>query len=156
MARLTVDVITYIVTRLACFERPAEIQAAVLETFGVDVGLPQILYYDPKSRGTDMAQKWRKLHADTRAAFTRDVSQIPIANRAVRLRELQKLYEKDEGRGATALAAGHLEQAAKEVGDAFTNRRMLLPGDADALTDELSKILGVDRDDLLGAVGGAP
>jgi hypothetical protein len=154
MARLKGEEITFIVTRLACFERPAEVQMQLRETFGIEIGLPQILYYDPKSRGTDMAKKWRTLFARARDQFIRETSQIPIAHRSVRLRELQKLYDKDQSRGATTLAAQHLEQAAKETGDYYTNRRVMLPGDPDTLADELARTLGVAKDDLLAAMSG--
>ncbi|KIC21722.1 hypothetical protein, partial [Leisingera sp. ANG-Vp] len=46
-------------------------------------------------------------------------------NRAVRLRTLQRMAEKAETMGNTVLAKGLLEQAAKEVGNAYTNRREL-------------------------------
>ncbi len=59
----------------------------------------------------------------TRAAFLADAATIGIAHRAVRLRTLGRLADRAEAMGNLALAAEILEQAAKEVGNAFTNKR---------------------------------
>lgn len=155
MAKLRAEIVTFVVTRLACFEKPKEVQDAVKEAFGLELTLPQIMYYDPTTSGTDVGKRWRRLFTTTRARCLKDTADIPIAHRTVRLRELQKLYDKDKNRGATALAREHLEQAAKEMGDAFTNRRLMLPGDTDSLAAELGKLLGVEKDDLLATFAGA-
>jgi hypothetical protein len=149
VARLKGDVITYIVTQLACFERPAEIQRAVRETFGVETTLVQVLYYDPE-HSPKLAKKWVRFHANQRAAFTRETARIPIANRAYRLAVLQKLVEKDLARGATAFVAQHLEQGAKEVGDVYTNRHQLESADP---VGAVAGALGMSRDDVLAALG---
>lgn len=54
-----------------------------------------------------------------------DVSTIPIAQQAYRLRVLQRSLVKVEGQGNVSMVAQLLEQAAKESGGAFTNRREL-------------------------------
>lgn len=154
MARLSSDVIRAIVTRLACYDRPAEVAKYVLETFRVEVTLPHILYYDPTSAGTDVAKKWRKLFAETRAAFTRDLTSIPIAQRAYRMQQMQKIHNKNMDRGALAFARDDLVEAEKMTGDYYTNRRMVLPGDQNSLAEELSKLLGVGKDDVLAAIPG--
>lgn len=153
MAKLTVDVITFVVTRLACFERPTEVQRQVKESFRLDMSLPQIMYYDPTTSGTGVGKRWKKLFSVTREKFIRTTSNIPIAHRSVRLQRLQRLADKAEDMKNIDMASRMLEQAAKEVGDAYTNRRVMVPGDAGALADELSKMLGVDRDEILAASG---
>jgi hypothetical protein len=49
---------------------------------------------------------------------------LAIAHRSFRLRTLQRLAQRAESMGNIALTARLLEQAAKEVGDAFTSRRL--------------------------------
>lgn len=149
MARLSGDVITYVVTRLACYDRPVAIQTDVRTTFGIEMSLPQILYYDPE-HSPKLAKKWQRYHGKVRERFLNDTSSIPIAQKAYRLRTLQRLLEKDEVRGATALAGQHIRQAAEEMGGKFITMRVV--GDP---ADELSKLLGIARDDLVGALAGA-
>ena len=70
-------------------------------------------------------EKWKALFEETRKTFLEDTATIAISHRAVRLRALQRMSEKAEMQGNMVLAASLLEQAAKEVGDSFTNRREL-------------------------------
>ena len=65
------------------------------------------------------------LHEETRKAFLEGTSKIAISHRAVRLRALQRMAERAESMGNIALAAQLFEQAAKEAGDSYTNRREL-------------------------------
>lgn len=70
------------------------------------------------------------LFHDTRKRFREDTAEIPIANRAYRLRALGRIVEKAEGMRNLALALQVLEQAAKESGDMYVNRhRKDEPGD---------------------------
>ncbi|HDE2557988.1 TPA: DUF2280 domain-containing protein, partial [Klebsiella pneumoniae] len=50
-------------------------------------------------------------------------SDIPIANKAYRLRALDRMMTKAESMRNMALAASLMEQAAKECGDAYTNKQ---------------------------------
>ncbi|MNE97053.1 hypothetical protein D3C80_1953460 [compost metagenome] len=63
------------------------------------------------------------LFEDTRARFREETAEIPIANRAYRLRTLGRLAEKVEGMRNYGLTLQILEQAAKEVGDVYVNRQ---------------------------------
>ncbi|EHK65287.1 hypothetical protein KYC_17372 [Achromobacter arsenitoxydans SY8] len=84
----------------------------------------QVAQYDPtKVAGQKLAKKWADLFEATRKRFREEVAEIPIADQAFRLRALGKIYERHISRGNVVGAAGVLEQAAKEVGGAFTNRR---------------------------------
>jgi hypothetical protein len=152
MARLSVDVITFIVTRLACFERPMEVQKAVTDTFKVTVPLPHIMYYDPTTSGTGVGRKWRKLFEKTRDEFTRETAHIPIAHKSVRLSRLQRLLDKAEEMRNIPVAGQLIEQAAKEVGGAYTNRHVLESADPAA---DLARVLGMNREDVLAALGAA-
>jgi hypothetical protein len=119
MATLTDTERRKIVKRLACFESPPEVAEWAVEAFGKDVTVGQIHHYDP-TRCDDTAQKWTQLFQDTREAFLSDLETIPLSHRAVRLRELQRLYDRLKD-GDETEAARLLKQAAKEMGDKFTN-----------------------------------
>ncbi len=124
MARLDDSIKTRIVQALACYDPPAQVVAAVKDEFDVVVTRQQVQCYDPeKVAGRELAKRWSDLFFATREAFLRDAASVPIANQSFRLRALQRLYEQASTRGNVALAAAALEQAAKEVGGVFTNRR---------------------------------
>lgn len=145
MATLKDEVKLFIVRALACFDAPTEVCRQVKEEFGIDVTRQQVSSYDPNRRiAKDLSAKWRAVFEETRKKFLDDVSTIPIANQAFRLRALNRMYERVSGTGNTALAAQLIEQAAKESGGAFTNRREmtgkdgapLIPTNPQEMTDE--------------------
>lgn len=124
MATLSNDVKAFIVQALACFDTPSLVVTSVKEEFGVDVSRQQVQCYDPtKYQGRNLHQKWRIVFDDTRKRFREETADIPIANRAHRLRTLGRMAEKAEGMRNLALTAQLLEQAAKEVGDVYVNRQ---------------------------------
>lgn len=144
MATLSNDVKAFIVQALACFDTPSQVAAAVKEEFGIEVSRQQCESHDPtKYAGRDLAKRWRVLFDDTRKRFREETADIPIANRAHRLRTLGRMAEKAEGMRNLALTAQLLEQAAKEVGDVYVNRPAREPqgGSAD-LADVLSDLIG--------------
>lgn len=125
-AKLNFEVKTFIVQALACFDAPSFVAAAVKKEFGIEVSRQLVETHDPtKAAGSDTAARWRTLFEETRKAFLEDTSKIAISHRAVRLRALQRMAEKAEGMGNMALAAQLYEQAAKECGDAYSNRHKL-------------------------------
>lgn len=124
MAALSEEVKVYIVTALACFDEQKQIAKDVKERFGIEVYQQQIGAYDPNTlAGKRMSKKLKEHFDSTREQFLADTSRIPIANAAVRLRTLQRLVNNAEQRGNASMVASLLEQAAKEVGGAFTNRQ---------------------------------
>lgn len=126
MAILTENVKLVIVQSLACFDTPSQVAEAVKQEFGVEVSRMQVALYDPtKGTGKNLSAKLRAIFAETREKFLADVSAIPIAQQSYRLRVLQRALTKVEKQGNTAMVAQLLEQAAKESGGAFTNRREL-------------------------------
>lgn len=124
MAKLTDTHKRFIVQALACWDTPSQVAEAVREEFGLDVPRVQVAQYDPtKAAGQKLARKWVDLFEATRQRFREEVAEIPIADQAFRLRALGKIYERHLSRGNVVGAAAVLEQAAKEAGGAFTNRR---------------------------------
>lgn len=120
------DVQTFIVQALACFDTPSVVAEAVKREYGLSVSRQKVESYDPNKRAArSLAQRWTTLFEETRKAFLEDTSKIAISHRAVRLRALQRMAERAETMGNIALAAQLFEQAAKEAGDSYTNRREL-------------------------------
>jgi hypothetical protein len=124
--KLSDEVKTFIVQCLACFDGLAVVVASVKKEYGIEVSRQLVESHDPtKKAGTNLGAKWKALFKETRATFLKDTTDIAISHRAVRLRALQRMAEKAETQGNMVLAASLMEQAAKEVGNAYTNRREL-------------------------------
>ena len=125
MAALKNEVKSFIVQALACFDTPSQVVEAVKNEYGVVVSRQQVETHDPtKSAGKGLAVKWVTLFHDTRKRFREETAEIPIASRAFRLRGLGRMAEKAENMRNLALTAQLYEQAAKEVGDVYVNRRL--------------------------------
>jgi hypothetical protein len=125
MAALRDEVKAFVVQALACFDTPSQVVVSVKERFGLEVTRQQCEAYDPtKYVGRNLHVKWQMLFNDTRKRFREETAEIPIANRAYRLRTLGRMAEKAENMKNMALTAQLLEQAAKEVGDVYVNRRL--------------------------------
>ncbi|CAM7188842.1 DUF2280 domain-containing protein [Klebsiella pneumoniae] len=123
MAALKPEVRAFIVQELACFDTPSQIVESVQKEFKVQVTRQQVASHDPtKVAGKGLAQKWVDLFNRTRDRFLNEISDIPIANKAYRLRVLQRMSTTAEGIKNLGMTAQLLEQAAKEVGDAYTNK----------------------------------
>jgi hypothetical protein len=123
MAALKDEVKRFIVQALACFDTPTQVVQAVKETFGVEVSRQQCEQYDPtKHAGRDLGVRWKAVFEDTRKRFREETAEIPIANRAFRLRAMNRFVERAETMKNIGLAMQILEQAAKEVGDVYVNR----------------------------------
>lgn len=128
MATLTEDAKRHIVQALACFDTPTQVVESVKEEFGVDVPRNQVAQYDPtKVSGRSLSKKWRVMFEDTRKRFREEVAEIPIASRAFRLRAIARMATQAEKSRNIALAVQMIEQAAKEVGDVYVNRRLDAP-----------------------------
>lgn len=120
------EVQTHIVKALACFDSPSQVVDSVREEFGLTLKRQSIQAYDPeKYAGRNLSKKWRALFEITRKRFLEDTSTIPIAQQAYRLQTLQRMLTSASGRGNAAVAAQLMEQAAKELGGAYTNRQRL-------------------------------
>ena len=135
MAILKNEVKSFIVQALACFDTPSQVVESVKNEFGVVVTRQQVETHDPtKAAGKGLAIRWQTLFHDTRKRFREETADIPIANRAYRLRGLGRMAEKAENMRNLALTAQLYEQAAKEVGDIYVNRsRKDDPDDAPAI-----------------------
>ncbi|MDH2270121.1 DUF2280 domain-containing protein [Serratia marcescens] len=124
MAALKPDVKAFIIQSLACFDTPTLVVESVQKEFGLKITRQQVESHDPtKVSGKSLAKKWVDLFYTTRERFKTEISDIPIANKAYRLRVLDRMATRTETMKNYALAAQIVEQAAKECGDAYTNRQ---------------------------------
>lgn len=142
MAALSNDVKAFIVQALACFDTPTQVVEAVKIEFGQVVTRQQVESHDPtKACSRGLAKRWVTLFEDTRKKFREDTADIPIANRAYRLRMLDRMASRAEGMKNMALAAQLLEQAAKESGNVYTNKHkheLAGPGGVPLMTPSLT------------------
>lgn len=123
MAALKGEVKAFIVQSLACFDTPSQVVELVKKEFGLGITRQQVESHDPtKANGRGLAQKWVDMFNATRERFQNEISDIPIANKAYRLRVLDRMVTRAEGMKNLALTAEIIEQAAKECGDAYTNK----------------------------------
>lgn len=128
MATLNDAVKQFIVQALACYDTPQQVSDAVKEEFGQEVPRQQVALYDPtKHAGRNLSKKWRAVFEATRENFKAQTAEIPIAQRAYRLRKMAQIATKAEQMRNLPLVLQILEQAAKETGDAYVNRRDAQP-----------------------------
>ncbi len=93
MATLKEPVKIFIVQSLACYETPQQVVEAVREEFGIEIERQQVASYDPtKATCRNMSKKLKDLFTRTRNDFKTNIYDIPLANKAVRLKELQRMY----------------------------------------------------------------
>ncbi|EEQ1736124.1 DUF2280 domain-containing protein [Escherichia coli] len=126
MAALKPDVKAFIIQSLACYDTPSQVVEAVQKEFGIKITRQQAESHDPtKASGKTLAKKWVELFNATRERFQNEISDIPIANKAYRLRVLQRMSMTAENMKNIGMTAQLLEQAAKEVGEAYSNKQKL-------------------------------
>ncbi|TCB58643.1 DUF2280 domain-containing protein [Acinetobacter terrae] len=123
MAALKEPVKIFIVQSLACFDTPQQVADAVKQRFGIEIERQQCENYDPtKFGGRNLSKKLKELFERTRKDFKENVEDIAIANKAFRLRELQKMYE-DSGRNKRA-KQNLLKQAYQETDGRITRQEI--------------------------------
>ncbi|ALX94876.1 hypothetical protein AV650_15535 [Serratia fonticola] len=124
MAALKPEVKAFIIQALACFDTLAIVVESVQKEFGIKVTPQQVESHDPtKVSGRGLAKKWVELFTVTRERFKNEIANIPIANKSYRLRVLDRMAAATEKQKNFGMTAQLMEQAAKEVGDAYTNRQ---------------------------------
>ncbi|MHB6133702.1 DUF2280 domain-containing protein [Klebsiella pneumoniae] len=149
MAALKSEVRAFIIQELACFDTPSQIVESVQKEFKVQVTRQQVASHDPtKAAGKGLAKKWVDLFNELRGRFLNEISDIPIANKAYRLRALDRMMTKAESMRNMALAASLMEQAAKECGDAYTNKQKVEHSGALAVSSVASVMDEIGDEDL--------
>jgi hypothetical protein len=141
MAKLNSQIQTFIVKQFAMYSTPQEIVDAVKAEFDVEASRPQVFFYNAEMN-PKLAQKWKDLFAETRKNFLESTSSIAIAQKSYRLRELDRLYgnQKRQKLQNPVEMRATLEHAAKESGDAFTNRREVTGAGGESLTQPFTDV----------------
>ena len=123
MAALKEPVKIFIVQSLACFDTPQQVADAVKQEYGIEVSRSQCQVYDPtKYSGRNLSKKLKDLFEQTRKDFRENIEDIAIANKAFRLREIQKMYD-DSGRNKRA-KQNLLKQAFQETDGRITKQEI--------------------------------
>lgn len=123
MAALKEPVKIFIVQSLACFETPQQVADLVEENYKIKIDRKQCHSYDPtKYAGRNLSKKLKDLFYETRKKFQENILDIPIANKAFRLKELQGMYE-DSGRNKRA-KQNLLKQAFQETDGRVTKQEI--------------------------------
>jgi hypothetical protein len=135
MSTLTDEIKEFIVKALACYDTPSQVAEAVRVEFGVEVGRQQIHAYNPDG-SRPPAPRWIALHTATREKFLSEMAEIGIAHKAVRLRMLDRFARRAEANNFGGAAAEYLEQAAKECGGVYENRKRAVPPNPSPLVGE--------------------
>lgn len=130
-SNLTEEQRAWLVTAWATFKRAPDIVTEFEQTFGFKLATPNAHKYncsgitsieEAKHRGL---AKWMDLHNKVRTEFEAAIKDIPIANATYRMQQLDKMFEDAMGKRNFRMAASLLEQAAKESGGAFSNKRVV-------------------------------
>lgn len=144
----------FIVQQLACFCTPNEIVAAVKARFEIVIARQLVERYDPtKTAGAQLRQPLRALFTQTRARYIAVEAAQAVAHRSYRLDRLNEMERVARKQGRFSLAASLLEQAAKEMGGAYTNRRPLIGKDGGPLRS--TKVAELRDDELNRIAAGA-
>ena len=121
MQTLTDEIRAFIVKGLACFDSPTQVAEAVKAHFNVEISRQHVYAYDPKA-SQRMAPRWSALHAATRQAYLREVAEVGIADKTVRLAMLDRMAHHALSNNYATRTAAFLEQAAKECGGIYEKR----------------------------------
>lgn len=153
MAALPEPVKLALVQALACFDTPSQAADAVAQEFGVKLDRQHVAKYDPtKVSGKNLSKKLQAIFHATRDAFLKQTAEVPIAQQAYRLRVLQRQLVKAEGQGNTAMVAQLLEQAAREAGGSFTNRRELTGKNGGPIAQQTTNVTPQQLDEAIRGV----
>ncbi len=148
MAALKEPVKIFIVQSLACFETPQQVADAVQQRFGIEIDRRQCEGYDPtKFSGRNLSKKLTELFHQTRHDFRENIEDIAIANKAFRLRELQKMYE-DSGRNKR-VKQNLLKQAFQET-DGRVTKQEITGKDGGPIQQETKSTHQFTPDELAG------
>ena len=115
----------FLVREFACFSTPMEAADALRQEYGIEITPQSAQHYDATSgAGARAAKKWREMFNICRAAFLEEVSaQVPLAHKSLRIKKLARASDAFEKSKNYMSMARMLEQIAREMGGAFTNRR---------------------------------
>lgn len=125
--KLTEEIKFFIVAQLAMWKTPSEVVDLVREEYEKEVTRQTVHGYDPTTKaGEALSAELREFFFTTRRDFEQSIKGIAISHQSYRLKELHRLYVKNSQLGNVVEARLNLEQAAREVGGAYTNKRTVV------------------------------
>ena len=136
MAALNSEQQYFIIQCFAAFKSPTEIVEAVKNEFGLTVSRQQVWNYSPENPA--VAPKWKALFDERRASFIEKLDAHGISHKAYRIAELHDMARRARSSRNYPLAAQLMEQAAKEMGGLYTNKRELTGKDGAPLIPDVA------------------
>lgn len=121
----------WIVCRFACHGRLGEVMAEFEQEFGKPITTTTLRNYDMRNiRDAEHAKergvaKWYPVFKDAQKEYAASIANIPIADATYRLTKIDEMFALAWDRRNFKMAKDLLEQAAKETGGAFSNRRQV-------------------------------
>jgi hypothetical protein len=114
--RLSHEQKVYVVKRLAAYDAPAVVARGLKEEFGITVRVGVIQHYHPeRAHARTLAQCWKDLFWDTRAAYIDDTADIGADHPPVRIRWRGEMVQETWGAGQHKIANEILDSVAKEA-----------------------------------------
>jgi hypothetical protein len=126
----------FVVQCNARFMSPSEVTEAVQQTFDLSITRQIVEAYDPtKVTGKNLSANLKSLYYETQREFISDLASIDVSHQAFRLRLLSEAIRqlKAKPHPNWILIAQLAEQAAKERGGMFTNKREISGPDGGAI-----------------------
>lgn len=152
MVRLQPDQKIFVVQQLACRETPTEVVKLVKEQFGLEMTKQAIEAYDPyKWAGKDLSADLKAEFDQTRKWFDETIEAIPVASKAYRLKLLQKIIDTAGGNSDLKMRAS--EQAAKELGGLYTNRKEITGAGGGPIQQESTTTIVATEEQMRQAIG---
>jgi hypothetical protein len=111
----------YVVRRLAAYDRAHVIARDLAREFGVTITPQTVGQYNPDS-GRRLAQRWKDLFAQARAAHLASTADIGVTRKAVRILRRERMARDAWSAGRFKDASDILDAIAKDVGDVFNER----------------------------------
>lgn len=106
----------FIVKLLAMGDGPSDVVRAVSQEFSVDVSFQTVNRYNPSLiTGEKLSAPLKELFYATRKAFIESADDLPMAQKAIRLRRLDVIHEKATEAGTLKIAATAIDLARKEM-----------------------------------------
>lgn len=122
--KLTPEAMLFVVEQNAEFRTPSEVAAAVKEHFGIEITPQTVQLYHPRRHAGRKLKKELVEHFDAhREKFAEDVTDIPRANRAFRIKELSEMAEAAAKAKNYGMAAQLNKQIAEELGNVYSDTR---------------------------------
>lgn len=134
-----------IVSQLAMYAANSEVRDYMKEEFDVEVSAMTVARHNPQNKASEgyLRKEFVDLFWTMRENFQRGLEDCGIVWKAYRLRKLDEMMRKAKLAGNFDLAARLLEQAAKEVGGMFDQRRRDGAITLETLQQAIDKLAGV-------------